>query len=95
MTTWTGGGHDNKMVLVQAKNVVVGTYEYNDGTITGTVQGNRLVGTWAENKGTSKGPVEFVMADDGKTFSGWWGYEGDDLTETKKADPSWTGIRVS
>lgn len=95
MTTWSGGGHDNRMVLVQAKNVVVGTYEYNDGTITGTVQGNRLTGTWSENNGASKGPVEFEMTPDGKSFAGWWGYEGGDFSDTKKGDPTWTGIRVS
>jgi hypothetical protein len=95
MTTWSGGGHDTKMVLVQTKNAVVGTYEYDDGTIAGTVQGDRLVGTWSENNGASKGPVEFVMAADGKTFTGWWGYEDSDFAATKKAEPSWTGIRVS
>jgi hypothetical protein len=95
MTTWSGGGHDDRMVLVQTGKTVIGTYEYNGGTITGTVQDNRLVGTWAENNGASKGPVEFDMTQDGKTFAGWWAYEGEDLSATKKNDPSWTGIRVS
>lgn len=83
------------MELVQTKNMVIGTYDYNGGTITGTVQGNRLSGTWAEDNGASKGPVVFDMAPDGKTFAGWWGYEGSDLTETVKNEPDWTGIRVS
>lgn len=95
MTTWQGGGHDVRMELVQTKNMVIGTYDYNGGTITGTVQGNRLSGTWAEDNGASKGPVVFDMAPDGKTFAGWWGYEGSDLTETVKNEPDWTGIRVS
>lgn len=95
MTTWLGGGHDVRMVLVQSGSTVTGTYEYGDGTITGSVQGNRLTGTWTEDKGESKGPVEFEMAADGKTFSGWWDYEGADFSVTKKDAPSWTGIRVS
>lgn len=95
MTTWNGGGHDVRMVLVQSGKTVTGTYEYNGGTITGTVQDNRLVGTWTEDNGASKGPVEFEITPDGKTFAGWWGYEGDDFTQTRKDSPSWTGIRVS
>jgi hypothetical protein len=95
MTTWQGGGHDIRMVLVQTGNSVTGTYEYSDGTITGTVQGNRLVGTWTEDRGGSTGPVEFEMAQDGKTFAGWWAYEGDDFSATKQEAPSWTGIRVA
>jgi MscS family membrane protein len=95
MTTWMGGGHDVRMVMVQSGNSVTGTYEYGGGTISGTVQGNRLVGTWTEDKGESRGPVEFDMAQDGKTFAGWWDYEGADFEATKQEAPSWTGIRVS
>jgi hypothetical protein len=95
MTTWQGGGHDIRMVLVQSGSTVTGTYEYGDGVISGTAQGSRLTGTWSEDKGVSKGPVEFEMAADGKTFAGWWAYEGDDFSMTRKDAPSWTGIRVS
>jgi hypothetical protein len=95
MTTWQGGGHDIRMVLVQSGSTVTGTYDYSDGTISGTVTGNRLVGTWTEDKGESKGPVEFELAQDGKTFSGWWAYDGEDFSVTKQDTPSWTGIRVS
>lgn len=95
MTTWQGGGHDVRMVLVQSGSSVTGTYDYSDGTISGTVAGNRLTGIWTEDKGDSKGPVEFELAEDGRTFSGWWAYEGDDFSATRKEAPSWTGIRVS
>lgn len=95
MTTWQGGGHDARMVLVQSGSTVTGTYEYGDGRISGTVTGNRLTGTWTEDNGASKGPVAFDIAADGKTFAGWWGYEGDDLSAAMKDSPSWTGIRVS
>ena len=95
MTTWQGGGHDVRMVLVQSGSTVTGTYDYSEGTVSGTVAGSRLTGTWTEDKGASKGPVEFELAQDGKTFSGWWAYEGDDFSQTLKEAPSWTGIRVS
>jgi len=70
MTTWQGGGHDVRMVLVESGSSVTGTYDYRDGTISGTVAGNRLTGIRTENKGDSKGPVEFELAQDGRTFSG-------------------------
>jgi hypothetical protein len=94
MTTWQGGGHDVPMTLAVSGSTVTGTYEFDDGTITGTVQGDRLIGTWTEDGGQSRGPVEFVMAGDGKSFSGWWAYEGDDFAATKKDVPSWTGQRA-
>ena len=95
MTTWQGGGHDVRMVLTQSGSSVTGTYEYSAGTISGTVAGNRLTGTWTEDNSVSKGPVEFELAQDGKTFAGWWAYEGEDFSVTKQEAPSWTGIRVS
>lgn len=95
MTTWQGGGHDVRMVLVQSGSSVTGTYDYSDGTISGTAVGNRLTGTWTESNGASEGPVEFEMAEDGKTFAGWWDYEGADFEQTKQDDPTWTGIRVA
>jgi hypothetical protein len=94
MTTWQAGGNDIPMTLTQTGSAVAGTYEYNTGTITGTVQGTTLTGIWTEDNGQSKGPVEFVISADGKTFAGWWGYEGDDFAALKKETPTWTGIRV-
>lgn len=94
MTTWQGGGHDVPMTLAQTGSAVSGTYEYSAGTIAGTVQGNTLTGVWTEDNGQSKGPIEFVISADGKSFSGWWAYEGDDFAAIKKEQPSWTGMRV-
>jgi len=94
MTTWQGGGHDVPMTLSVSGSAVTGTYDYNGGTIAGTVQGDRLIGTWTEDSGQSMGPVEFVMAGDGRSFAGWWGYEGEDFAATKQDRPSWTGLRV-
>ena len=94
MTTWQGGGHDVLMTLAVTNNVVTGTYEYGGGTIMGVIQGERLIGTWSEDNGASKGPVEFVLSADGRTFKGWWTYEGSSLSEATKGEPDWTGIRV-
>jgi len=95
MTTWQGGGHDIRMVLVQSGSIVSGTYDYNDGIITGTVQDGRLVGTWTEDNGYSVGPIEFELSPEGKSFAGWWAYDGDDFSAAKQGTPDWTGIRVS
>jgi hypothetical protein len=96
-TTWTGGVPDTKMALVQSGTTVTGTYEYNEGRIIGIVQGDRLIGTWSEGSGGagSSGPIEYVFSSDGKSFGGWWGYTGEDMTAIKKETPSWTGIRLS
>jgi len=93
MTTWTGGTPDVKMVLVQTGDTVTGTYDYSNGKITGTVQGNKLVGTWDEGDGSQNGPVEFDMNADGSQFSGWWVNSGDSLDQEKQNEPTWIGIR--
>jgi hypothetical protein len=94
MTTWLAGEHDIPMTLTQTGSAVTGTYEYSDGTITGTVQGTTLTGTWTESNGDSKGPVVFVISADGKTFSGWWAHDGEDFAAIQKEQPTWTGKRV-
>jgi len=94
MTTWQADVHDIPMTLTQTGTTVAGTYDYNSGTITGTVTGTTLKGVWTEDNGQSKGPIEFVISADGKTFSGWWGYETDDFAAIKKEAPAWTGKRV-
>ena len=95
MTTRRGGGHDIRMVLDQSGSSVTGTYEYSDGTVSGTAAGNRLTGIRSEDNRGSKGPVEFELTQGGKTFTGWWAYEGDDFSITRQETPSWAGIRVS
>jgi hypothetical protein len=93
-TTWLAGEQDIPMTLTQTGSAVAGTYEYSDGTITGTVEGSTLTGTWTENKGDSKGPVVFVIAADGKTFSGWWAHDYEDFDLIRKESPTWTGKRA-
>jgi len=95
LTTWNEGDMAVRMVLIQSGTTVTGTYESNDGQITGTVQGNRLVGSWSEGNDAQGGPFELKMSSDGKMFAGWWTTEGTDLTEVKKEKPDWLGYRVS
>jgi hypothetical protein len=94
LTTWLAGEQDIPMTLTQTGSAVTGTYEYSDGTITGTVQGTTLTGTWTESGGESKGPVVFVISADGKTFSGWWAHDYEDFAAIQKEPPTWTGKRV-
>jgi hypothetical protein len=94
LTTWQAGEHDIPMTLTQTGSAVTGTYEYSEGTITGTVEGSTLTGTWTENGGDSKGPVVFVIAADGKTFSGWWAHDYEDFDAIRKESPTWTGKRA-
>jgi hypothetical protein len=93
LTTWQAGEHDIPMTLTQTGSNVAGTYEYSDGTITGTVQGTTLTGTWTEN-GDSKGPVVFILSADGKSFSGWWAHDYEDFAAIQKESPTWTGKRA-
>jgi len=90
---------NTQMNLVQAGNTVTGTYDYQDGTITGTVQGDRLIGTWnerdVEHEGIpTNGPFEYVIAGDGMTFSGWVDVEGADFDATKNGPVTDVGSRA-
>lgn len=78
---WTTSWGD--MTLTQTGSKVTGTYTYDQGKISGTVSGNILTGTWSEAPSYAPphdaGEVEFVMSEDGKSFTGKWRYgsEGD------------------
>ncbi|MBC8247065.1 MAG: hypothetical protein H8E81_05720 [Deltaproteobacteria bacterium] len=73
-TKWQGGGA--KMHLVQSGNRVTGTYEYKNGRIDGTIDGNRLNGTWVQDG--DRGTIRFEISPDGQSFKGtyngnnWW-----------------------
>lgn len=83
--SWAGEWDTNwgDMVLTQTGSKVTGSYTYDNGRIDGTVSGNVLSGTWSEAPSYAPphdaGEVEFVMSDDGKSFTGKWRYgsEGD------------------
>jgi len=68
-----GGG---RLVLEQSGDRVKGAFQPQDGRIDATVAGRRLAGTWHE--GDQSGSIEFLLAEDGKSFAGrgdvhgWW-----------------------
>jgi hypothetical protein len=75
------------MELSQSDGSVTGTYEVDQGSIEGTVQGNKLIGTWSEGK--DAGEFEFTLSPDGNSFIGRWRDDSSgDWTE-------WTGTRVA
>lgn len=79
--TWaltTTRGWEGKMFLQQVGNAVTGTYEYENGHITGTVSGLTLTGTWSE-KPTYAAPDDLgsftiTMSPDSTYWSGTWQY---------------------
>jgi hypothetical protein len=91
--TWTGVWDTNwgPMELTQSDGSVTGTYEFDQGQIQGTVEGNKLVGTWAEaptDGGFAReGEFEFTMSPDGNSFTGRWRYDSegdwDELSGTR------------
>jgi hypothetical protein len=91
--TWEGEWQSNwgNISLQQKGNVVTGTYTHDSGRINAVVSGNKLVGTWSEapsyKPNSDAGNIEFIMSDDGRTFSGSWGY-GPTLT-----GGSWKGSK--
>ncbi|MBP2022575.1 hypothetical protein J2Z44_002398 [Clostridium punense] len=75
--TWTTGwkGAPVKMVLSQDGNVVTGTYEFNNGKVIGTLNGNIMEGSWTEVD--NSGLFRFNFFNDGNSFDGTWGFGKD------------------
>lgn len=88
--SWTGVWNTsyNRMTLTQNGNQVTGSYEYNNGTISGTVSGNVLEGRWQE--GANGGRFRFAIAADCKSWSGGWAYNDNPPGAT-----GWSGTLVS
>lgn len=75
----------NKLTVQQSGNKVSGNYEYSNGRIEGTLNGNVLTGWWYQDNG--KGKFRFVFNSDFSAFKGKWGYND--------AEPSgqWNGSK--
>lgn len=75
--TWFSSEH-GKIKLTQSRgsNVVIGTCDYNNARIKGTITGNTLTGTWKEQSSNDglpdQGKFEFVLAPDNKTVTMLW-----------------------
>jgi hypothetical protein len=95
IASWSGDGeeHPSRMTLLQTGSSVEGVYNDGNGTIDGTVTGNRLVGTWSDYDGneTVSGAFEFVLSQDAATFTGTW---ADNLEGLAHATETWDGVRV-
>ena len=98
-STFDGDSSHHVMILVQTNETVTGTYAYQEGRISGTVQGTHLIGKWFENGGVEadreSGPIDWVLSSDAKSFEGTWAY-GEDGPDAMTDSPGiWTGTRIS
>ncbi len=59
-----------EMDLSQNGNNVTGSYAGGDGSLSGTVDGNRLTGTWSRNN--ASGTFDFWLTGDEEGFRGSW-----------------------
>ncbi len=76
----------------QIGNKVVGTYDREDGQLSGTISGNTLTGTWREEPAYSSpndsGEFVFTMAPDCTSFTGQRRYG------TTGAWNAWSGTKI-
>jgi hypothetical protein len=78
---------------------IAGNYEFCDGFLEGTAEGNELTGDWLESEDCDKreagspaaGKFEFTISSSGDSFTGTWEYEDEDKTP---ADHAWNGERA-
>jgi hypothetical protein len=91
---WTGTWSTNwgPMRLVQRGGTVSGDYDWDQGLIEGTLDGDVLRGTWTEvpsrEPPRDAGDYEFTMAEDCQSFTGRWRYGSSEAWRQ-----SWDGAR--
>lgn len=96
--TWAGTWRTSwgDMELTQSGTTVAGTYEYDQGHISGTVSGVHFKGRWDEaptRKGPADaGPVELTLSQGGTSMTGRWAY---DASPTQWHENNWEGVCVS
>jgi len=91
----------NIMYLSQEGTSVTGEYIYDNGVLTGTMEGQDLKGWWREYNnaqecgpgGTWSGPLYFRFADDWMTFNGDWGYCDEGIGDLDPSNNTWYGNR--
>jgi hypothetical protein len=66
-TTWGASASSTRMRISGTE----GVYDYQDGTISGEIDGNVFSGRYHQSDGGS-GRFKFWLADDGNSFSGWF-----------------------
>ncbi len=85
-TDWAGTWRTNFSDLAIEQSGITVTGKYNKGRIVAIANGNIITGSWYE--GSKEGRFEFVMSGDGKTFTGKFGNNYDDLSKT------WNGTKI-
>ncbi len=93
----------NIMYLSQEGTSVTGEYIYDDGYVTGTMEGQDLKGWWREAGNVKEcgpgnawsGPLVFRFANDWLSFKGDWGYcnQGIDDLDPDNPGRAWNGTR--
>ncbi len=89
----------NVMTLWSEGNSVSGEYIYDNGIITGTMEGDIFRGYWREANNARGcgpdnewcGPVVLRFSADGKSFTGDWGYCGTEMNSLNPDGSGWTG----
>jgi hypothetical protein len=89
--TGTWNSTYGEMVLRQSGRRVTGTYTFGHGEIEGTINRDTLQFRWIERDSGSSGTGEFILAKDGDSFRGPWGYDG----RQDESPGEWTGTRIS
>lgn len=69
LTTWPGG--TTKLRIERER----GTYDFHDGIISGTLDGNVFTGVYSETD--SNGTFWFQLLADGNSFKGWYATSSD------------------
>jgi outer membrane protein OmpA-like peptidoglycan-associated protein len=78
----------NKFHVLQEGTSLTGCYEYNEGVLTGGIEGRVLKFTWIEQE--SRGPAIMVLSADGKKLMGMWWRD-----KQAGAPGFWNGAKVS
>lgn len=74
----------------QLGTALEGCYEFNEGLLTGAIEGRVMKITWRE--GENAGPAVMVFSEDGKSFRGYWWRKGE---ERKEPSGVWDGSKTS
>lgn len=96
-TPWSGTWNTTygSMTLTQSGRSVKGTYDHDDGRLSGTVSGDVLTARWDETPTRAgpndAGPLQFTLAPDGRSFTGTWRYDGDEASVSRSWDGTATG----
>ncbi|MEW6336036.1 MAG: OmpA family protein [Acidobacteriota bacterium] len=87
------GTYDSSYSLFRVRqqgSALAGCYEYNEGLLTGTIEGRVMKLTWRE--GDNHGPAVMVFAPDGSGFRGYYWHAG---AETEAPAGEWAGTKQS